>query len=158
MTQVSSRKGLHRLVYFSRFGALFPTAEPDQDDAIRSIVSVSIRNNRQRHITGLLLSHQHWFIQALEGPAEAVMTTYGRILSDPRHRAAQILGAGPAPAREFANWNMCARRLSTVDDAILATLAHKGTFDPTALSLGAALNLLKAVRGVQSRAMAVTDA
>ena len=158
MTQISSRRGLHRIVYVSRFSGQFPTAPAEQDEEIRRIVSTSIRNNREHAITGLLLSHQQWFIQALEGPAEAVMTTYSRILSDPRHLAAKIIGAGAAPTREFANWNMCARRISAVDDAILATLDLKGAIDPAALRLEAAMKLLTAVRGVQSRTIAAVEA
>ena len=152
MTAVSTRKGLHRIVYFSGFSSHFPTAPADQNEAINAIVRVSIRNNREQAITGLLLSHQQWFVQALEGPAEAVMTTYGRILRDPRHEAANIINAGPAESREFANWNMCARRLSETDDAILRTLDLKGAFDPAALSPGKAMSLLLAVRSIQSRA------
>ena len=154
MVQFSTRKGLHRIVYFSRFSGLFPTSPADQDEEVGAIVRASIRNNRECAITGLLLSHQQWFLQALEGPAEAVMTTYNRILSDPRHIDATVIGAGPAEARAFANWNMCARRLSAADDAILATLDIKGALDPAALSLEKATKLLMAVKNIQSRSLA----
>jgi len=156
MAEISTRKGLHRIVYFSGFSGRFPTTVADQDEEINAIVRTSIRNNRERAITGLLLSHQQWFVQALEGPAEAVMTTYGRILRDPRHVDASIVGAGPAESRQFANWNMCARRLSDTDDAILRTLDLKGAFDPTALSLDKAMGLLTAVRSIQSRTPAAS--
>ena len=102
-------------------------------------------------LRGLLLAHQGWFTQALEGPAEAVMTTYSRILKDPRHTDVTMFGAGPAERREFSDWNMCARRLSPTDDAILATLDLKGAFDPRGLGLGAAMRPLIAVKGIQSR-------
>ena len=151
MTQISTRKGLHRIVYCSAFSRSFPTDRADQDEAIGLIVRSSIRNNRADAITGLLLAHQGWFTQALEGPAEAVMTTYSRILKDPRHTDVTMFGAGPAERREFSDWNMCARRLSPTDDAILATLDLKGAFDPRGLGLGAAMRLLIAVKGIQSR-------
>ena len=158
MGEISARKGLHRLVYCSAFSPGFPSDVAEQDAAIGLIVRSSIRNNRAVAITGLLLAHQGWFTQALEGPAEAVMTTYSRILGDPRHMNVTMIGAGPAERRAFSDWNMCARRLSPTDDAILATLELKGAFDPRALGLGAAMKLLTAVKGVQARTMAASEA
>jgi hypothetical protein len=149
MTVVSSRRGLHRLMYASAFSGAFPSAIADQDEAVAGIIRASIRNNRASDITGLLLVHQSWFVQVLEGPAEAVMTTYGRILADPRHRDATLIEAASAEARRFANWNMCARRMSATDDAILDTLDLKGALDPSALSPKQALALLMAVRNIQ---------
>ena len=145
---ISSSRSLHRLIYASR-QCFTPGMIPDEE--IDSLVRVSIRNNRQTAVTGLLLVHQGWFLQALEGSAEAVMTTYRRIVDDPRHDEAKIISAGPAAEREFADWNMCARRFSKADDAILDTLAQREAFDPPRLSDRSALRLLKAVRGIQDR-------
>jgi hypothetical protein len=121
------------------------------DEEIDNLIRASIRNNRQVAITGLLLVHAGWFVQALEGPAEAVMTTYSRIVADPRHEDAKIISAGPAEARAFGDWNMCARRFSKADEAILDTLDQRAVFDPTALTAASTLRLLKAVRGIQAR-------
>ena len=146
MSDISGSRTLHRLIYASR-----QAVEPVRvNDAVDAIIRASIRNNRGVALTGLLLVHDGWFLQALEGPAEAVMTTYRRILNDPRHKDARVIAAGPAARREFANWNMCARRMSDADDAILSTLAKR---DVDFESLGAehALRLLKVVRGIQTR-------
>jgi hypothetical protein len=147
MTAISGSRTLHRLIYTSiqRLDA----AELDHE--VEDLIRASIRNNREAAITGLLLVHAGRFVQALEGPAEAVMNTYRRILDDRRHRDARVLAAGPAEGREFADWNMCARRISAADDAILATLSQREAFEPEALSARSALRLLKAVRGVQER-------
>ena len=153
MTTVTASKGLHRLLYCSGFSRHFPLAAADQDEEVGKIIRASIRNNREVAVTGLLLVHQLWFVQALEGPAEAVMTTYGRILTDPRHTDAIVLGAGPADSRSFGGWNMCARRLSNADDAILGTLDLKGDFDPRKLSAAKALGLLTSIAGIQARTM-----
>lgn len=146
---ISGSRTLHRLIYASRqaFGP-----EQDADDEIDALIRASIRNNRSASITGLLLVHAGWFVQALEGPAEAVMTTYRRIVDDPRHAEAKIIFAGPAQdGRAFGDWNMCARRFSAADDAILDTLGQRIAFDPAGLSERSALRLLKAVRGIQER-------
>lgn len=146
--EISSSRSLHRLIYASRqsFGA---GQSPEEE--IDGLIRASIRNNRAVAITGLLLVHDGWFVQALEGPAQAVMTTYRRIVDDKRHEAASVICAGPAPAREFANWNMCARRFSTADDAILDTLSQRASFEPHRLNDRSALRLLKAVRNIQER-------
>ncbi|MCR5874093.1 BLUF domain-containing protein [Phenylobacterium sp. J426] len=143
---ISGSRTLHRLVYASR-QAIEPVRLNAQVD---EIIRASIRNNRAVAITGLLLVHDGWFLQALEGPAEAVMSTYRRILDDPRHKEPRVLQAGPATMREFANWNMCARRMSDADDAILKTLSQR-EIDFAVLGGDQALKLLKVVRGIQSR-------
>lgn len=144
---ISGSRTLHRLIYASR--VRIPPA--DLDHEVQAIVGASIRNNRDVSVTGLLLVHAGFFVQALEGPAEAVMNTYRRICNDPRHEESKVLGAGPAPARDFGDWNMCARRMSAADDAILAALEVKERFDPSQLSAAAALRLLRTVRGIQER-------
>lgn len=147
MREISSQRSLHRLIYCSRQRL----AANVLDEQVADIIRVSIRNNREVGVTGLLLVHQGWFLQALEGAAEAVMTTYRRITEDPRHDSPKVLSAGPASAREFGDWNMCARGMTPADDAILATLGAREAFAPESFSGRSALRLLKAVRGIQER-------
>ncbi len=146
--EISSSRTLHRLIYASR-QAFAVDMIPDEE--IDALIRASIRNNRAAAITGLLLVHDGWFLQALEGPAEAVMTTYQRILNDPRHNDSRVISAGPGSGREFGDWNMCARRFSAADDAILDTLSQRQAFDPARLTDRTALRLLKAVHGIQDR-------
>jgi hypothetical protein len=151
MPYVSSSIGLHRLIYFSTFSPTFPT-EPEQQDAeIRNIVRTSILNNSKLGLTGLLLAHQNWFLQVLEGREDRLMTCYAVIVSDSRHVDPTLMGAGPAPKRDFYNWDMCSRRLSKENDAILTALDVKGPFSPKTLNFEKALRLLMAVRVIQSR-------
>ncbi|WP_296600807.1 BLUF domain-containing protein [Phenylobacterium sp.] len=143
----SSSRALHRLIYASRVA--IPAADVEHE--VGAIIRASIRNNREHALTGLLLVHDGWFVQALEGPAQAVMERYGRIVDDPRHADAKVLAAGPAEAREFGDWNMCARDMSAADEAILDALALRAAFQPAGLSGPSALRLLRAVRGIQER-------
>lgn len=147
MSTISGSRTLHRLLYASRI-----TIPPiDLNEEVGQIIRTSIKNNREVAISGLLLVHEGWFLQALEGPAAAVLTTYGRICNDPRHTDSKVLGAGPAQTRAFADWNMCARRVTPADDAILDTLSLRGPFEPHGLGAGPAFRLLQAVRGIQAR-------
>lgn len=147
MTQ-DSAAGLHRLIYASR-QVLPPDA--DLQEAVGDIIRTSIRNNRELAITGLLLVHDGWFVQALEGPQGAVADTYRCIEGDPRHAETRVLSEGEASGREFGDWNMCARTLSDADEALLDELEQRRSFTPSRLDGRGALRLLKAVRGIQGR-------
>ena len=144
-----SGSALHRLIYFSR--QAFPDMA-DIDHEVGLIIRASIANNRGLDITGLLLVHQDWFVQVLEGRFEKVQTLYGKIAADPRHRDAVVISAGPADARDFAEWNMCARRVNERDSAMLDILDQRGAFDPKKLTGASALRLMRTVAQVQRRA------
>jgi hypothetical protein len=150
MAYASSSNALHRLIYFSTFSPTFPTELAQQDDEIANIVRVSILNNSKSGLTGLLLAHQNWFLQVLEGSEDRLMTCYGVIVSDSRHIDPTLMGVGPTPKRNFYNWDMCSRRLSKANDAILEALDVKGPFSPKTLNFESALKLLMAVRAIQS--------
>jgi hypothetical protein len=152
MTYVSSSNALHRLIYFSAFSSTFPTEREPQDKEIADIVRASILNNSALGLTGLLLAHQSWFLQVLEGSADRLMSCYGVIVSDSRHVDPTLMGVGPIPKRNFYNWDMCSRRLNKANDPILKALDVKGPFSPKTLSFEHALKLLLAVRVIQSRA------
>ena len=137
---------LYRLIYFSRQAL---ADDEDHDLQIGQIITKSIVNNRRCNVTGLLLVHQDWFVQALEGPHAGVQATYERIVRDTRHRAAQILTAEAVDHRCFKSWNMCARRISDADEIILETLHQRGVFDPQRLTPGGATQLLTAVATIQ---------
>lgn len=147
MGRTPGSRTLHQLIYTSRVRIPWP----DQDREVESIVHASIRNNRLVDVTGLLLVHEGWFVQALEGPTEAVLATYSRISEDPRHEDCKVLHAAPAERRSFEDWNMCARRMTPADDAILETLSMRASFEPYALTGLQVLRLLKSVRGIQRR-------
>ena len=54
----------------------------------------------------MLVAGQRRFLQALEGPTDAVRTTYARILADPRHYASVVLSDRYLEARQFGGWAM----------------------------------------------------
>ena len=61
-------------------------------------------------ITGLLYADGVRFLQALEGPADAVEAAYARITADPRHKAQVVLSRREVDTREFGDWEMAERR------------------------------------------------
>lgn len=90
-----------QLVYISTSRALVI------DEAmLESVLAVSRRNNEAAGISGLLLAGGRRFLQALEGPKEAVEETYARIKIDPRHFAFVELANRTVDAPEFGDWSM----------------------------------------------------
>ena len=145
---MSGSNTLHRLVYCSRQS---PHIASDLDHVVGEIVHKSIANNRVDNLTGLLMTVQGYFLQALEGREDAVRTAYGRITADPRHYELTLVSAGPAEARLFGEWNMCARSMSPSDKAILDVIDAKGMFHPAKRTAASAMRLLTTVAGIQRR-------
>lgn len=142
-------EGLHRLIYASR--QTLRRAD-DLEELLTDVIQGSIPRNRSLDITGLLLAHGGWFVQTLEGPARKVEALYDVIARDPRHDEVVVLSRGPAEHREFADWNMCARRMNEGDEAILEGLERRGgEFDPRRLTGASALRLMRAVAEAQRR-------
>ena len=129
------------LVYASRR----PASPADPDQQTRDILIASIGANRMVDITGLLVIHEDWFLQALEGPEPAVMQTYTRIQADPRHCDQALLMVRDAAHRLFPRWSMCAQTVSGADQAIIRRLVADRGFDPFTCPTDEALGLLTKV-------------
>lgn len=84
---------------------------------LASILESAVRHNTEDGITGMLLYSGGNFLQVLEGPHDAVRSTYQRICRDPRHRNASILLEQEIPERHFPSWRMGYRQLSAEDIA-----------------------------------------
>ena len=143
-----SPRTLFRLFYRSR---QTPEAAADLDFAVQQIIGAAIRRNREVGLTGLLLTIQGNFVQALEGNVDSVRATYARISMDPRHHDLHIISQGPVQKRLFGEWNMCARALAPSDKAILDVLDNKGGFNAQAITAASAQSLLTTVAAIQRR-------
>ncbi|MES2497517.1 MAG: BLUF domain-containing protein [Pseudomonadota bacterium] len=91
---------LHQLIYISTARASLILSD------VEGILQASRRNNDRAQLTGLLIFDGKRFLQALEGPAEAIEVTYSRIALDPRHRALVKLSSRQVETREFGSWSM----------------------------------------------------
>lgn len=75
--------------------------------------------NEERDLTGLLLYSRGNIIQVLEGPADAVESTFAEIERDPRHRGLLVLLREPIEERAFPDWSMGFRDLGDLDPAAI---------------------------------------
>ncbi len=130
---------LHRVVYVSRWSNVLGE---DAEAALHRIVAVSIGNNRTSDISGLLVAHEGWFLQVIEGPEANIAALIARIAKDPRHRGVKILSQGPVESRMFQDWNMAGAKLTPEADPLLVELGQIARFDGNALDAKGALHLL----------------
>ena len=91
---------MFQLVYIST------ARQPIHADMLEQILAASRRNNEGNCVTGLLVAGQRRFLQALEGPEQAVLDTYARIRNDQRHHALVLLSGRSVEARAFGDWSM----------------------------------------------------
>lgn len=89
-----------QLVYISS------ARQPITASVCEDVLAVSRTNNARNGVTGLLVAGQRRFLQALEGPTDAVRATYARILKDPRHYACVLLSEQYLDQRQFGAWSM----------------------------------------------------
>ena len=83
--------------------------------ALVELLSVSRRNNDLAGITGMLLYRGGNFLQALEGPPDAVRETFKRISHDVRHRGIGMLLEEERDHRLFAEWSMAFQEVREAD-------------------------------------------
>ena len=89
-----------RLLYISQ------AAPAISDEQVQDILKSSKRNNPDSGITGVLLHGGSVFMQILEGPEQAVLRQYVKILDDRRHGDCQLVHISPANDRIFDKWSM----------------------------------------------------
>lgn len=97
---------LYRILYRSRISGTV------SKDDIESIVEKARINNKEKNLTGILLSVDDYFMQVLEGNEEDVKNLYyKKIMHDRRHTRLKILLEGPIQNRDFGDWDMGLRML-----------------------------------------------
>jgi hypothetical protein len=118
---------LVRLIYVSRCAA---SSAEELEATLAAVQSVAIPRNRAADVTGVLIVHGGRYLQALEGPEEAVREIYAAIARDPRHATPVILSEDPIETRLFGRWSLGCRIASALDAAALNALDRRDIFDP----------------------------
>ena len=89
-----------RLLYFSQAVATVTSADLEE-----ILVTARIKN-KEKNITGALLTGGEVFLQILEGPEQSVLSLYLEILQDTRHTDVEIMRVTPIMNRLFEDWSM----------------------------------------------------
>ena len=92
-------KGLKYLIYFSK-----PTIF--DYETIKKIIAISRVNNNRTGLTGSLIYRSDLYFQFLEGPPDAVDSTYRNIKLDSRHSEIHKIQEDITNRKLFASWAM----------------------------------------------------
>jgi hypothetical protein len=112
---LSDQVMLRQITYIS-------TAQPSAlDNLLPKIEGHSQRANALNGLTGLLMFDGVRFLQVLEGPPDAVQSTFERIAKDRRHFALVMLRDHEIVQRAFGGWAMLCRDVAA-DDIRLAEI------------------------------------
>lgn len=131
-----------KVMYYSRHD-LGARGEAARARAVDAILAWSRDWNARVGITGALLVGPHHFAQVLEGPVDAVKSTFGRIALDPRHRAVTPIHADWAAGRDFGEWSMARVGVEGEADVPLLDLRPETPAPPPPPSPEAVLELLR---------------
>jgi len=91
---------LQSLVYMSSATLPFDEAE------LEGVLEHSRVRNTADGLSGMLVHRSGRFMQLLEGPHDAVIATYQRIIADPRHDDVRLLVEESIHTRRFPEWSM----------------------------------------------------
>jgi hypothetical protein len=97
---------IYKLIYLSSETEFFNEHE------LLTILEKSIKNNKKKGITGVLLYSGGNFIQLLEGPKTEVESLFRSICKDKRHNNIIRLLAEYSDTRDFPDWKMGFRKIT----------------------------------------------
>jgi len=124
-----TRENMDYIIYVST------ASKPMSEMELAEILSVSRRKNEEIGVTGILI-YRHppdnspgAFIQLLEGDKKKVMDTYNWIVKDPRHHSKIIIEEGQTTERQFPDWSMGFKNLTTEQLEKIPGFADIGTGD-----------------------------
>lgn len=109
-----------QLVYTSH--AETPFSERDLAD----LLTKSRRYNDSRGVTGVLMVHEDFFAQCLEGPPAEVRALFGRIEQDIRHYNVVVVLEHLTNQRVFSEWSMGYAGLSDSEALQISTAKWEG--------------------------------
>ncbi|MCC6537888.1 MAG: BLUF domain-containing protein [Bryobacterales bacterium] len=134
------------MVYQAVYGST--ETHPFSPAELVRLLQTARANNARRGVTGMLLYHDHSFMQILEGDREAVAALVARIAADTRHRGFTMFHQGEVAEREFGEWSMAFRAPSLDDWAALEGFREIGTLSPELFPPGKARAFLKSFRAL----------
>jgi Sensors of blue-light using FAD len=80
--------------------------KPFSPDELKKLLDAARAKNASLGISGMLLYHAGSFLQALEGPDDAVNLLFKGIEKDPRHTNVRLLFRDGVETSEFQDWSM----------------------------------------------------
>ncbi len=104
-------------------------------DAVRALMFEARGFNLMNGVMGLLTYDPRGFLQAIEGPAEAIDDVIARIVRDSRHRDMQILSEGPVATPMFGTFHDAIRTTDTPASLDVLSRAARARLAPAVISI-----------------------
>lgn len=79
---------------------------PFTEKQLHELLAKARKHNNSLNISGLLIYHEGFFIQVLEGPEWEVQSLYSAINRDKRHNNIRLLLSHAIKEKEYENWAM----------------------------------------------------
>ncbi len=133
---MTAEHDLIRIVYVSR------VSSPINSSDMCRLVDQSAVNNARSALTGFLAFCDAWFLQALEGRADQVDLTFGRISQDKRHTEVHLLLREKIATRLFPQWDMGLAGFESFREHTLERYGLTTLFDVQRFTADRALGLL----------------
>lgn len=130
---------LMRLIYASE------STQPLTPESVQQLVDHARQANARKQLTGVLAFDHRAFVQCLEGDRETVSEVFCRIAADTRHRRVVLLELQAVDERVFTSWGMGFAAADANGREAFLRFGSGASFDPHAMSAGAALGLLRAL-------------
>ena len=92
------------------------------DFQVKDILRSSRQNNQAVGITGVLVHGGSMFAQILEGPEQAVLRMYVKVMDDRRHGDVHIVHISPANEPMFKDWSMAVIKSNPMEFQYIAQL------------------------------------
>ena len=120
------------------------TAVTDLDMlAVEEILTIANRENREFHLTGILLYNGKYFLQILEGEAVAVDTLMKNIKKDIRHHNVITIASKEIDKRDFEQWSMgCVNSAEKLQEVIWDE-SKRSSFNPYEFEYEEAVKIAK---------------
>jgi hypothetical protein len=128
-----------RLIYASE------STQPLTPESVQQLVDHARQANARKQLTGVLAFDHRAFVQCLEGDRETVSEVFCRIAADTRHRRVVLLELQAVDERVFTSWGMGFAAADANGREAFLRFGSGASFDPHAMSAGAALGLLRAL-------------
>lgn len=134
---------IFRIVYCSQ--NVMAGDELLRNQVLAKIFDLSRTNNGRQGVTGALLYNEGFFAQVLEGPQEAIETTFERIQQDERHNQITVLECSATGSRQFPEWSMAHVHPASTLEVMSATSALSQALADPASAGHTVLTLLRSL-------------
>ena len=113
---------------FRRYVYMSKAADGVNEKYVASFISIAQERNRSEELTGALLYLDGYFLQVMEGPAEAAANCMMRIMSDKRHHHIDVRETLDVDIRRFPKLWMALSHAGDVNREMLSAFNYEPGF------------------------------